>query len=51
MGKDYEGILPQGEGLHNSRNLRKVIVIYNTDKVITFKKSQSLKTRGSEKLP
>ena len=39
MGKGCEGIFPQGKGLHNSQKLRKVEVIYKTDKLILFKKS------------
>ena len=39
MGKGCEGIFPQGKGLHNSQKLRKVEVIYKTDKLIPFKKS------------
>ena len=44
------GILPQGEGLHNSQKLRKVEAIYETGKQILSKESLSLKTRGAEKL-
>ena len=34
----------------NSRKLRKVVVIYKTNKVVLFKKYMSLKTRGLEKV-
>ena len=51
MGKGYDGILPQGKGLYSSRKLRKVVAIYKTDKLILSKKSLSLKTRDSEKVP
>ena len=50
MDKCCEGILPQGEGLHNSQKLRKVEAIYETGKQILLKESLSLKTRGAEKL-
>ena len=49
MNEGCEGILPQGKGPHNSRNLRKLVAIYKTGKLILSKKSLSLKTRGSEK--
>ena len=38
MDQDCEGIFPQGKGLHNSRKLRKVVVIYKSDKLILYKK-------------
>ena len=38
MAKGCEGILPQGESLHNSRKLRKVVAIYKTGKLILSKK-------------
>ena len=45
------GILPQGKGFLNSRKLIKVVAVYKTDQLILSKKSLSLKTRGSEKVP
>ena len=51
MDKDCERILSQGKDLHNSRKLRKIVAIYKTEKLIPPKKSLSLKTRGSEKVP
>ena len=54
MGKGCEGIFPQGQGLHNSRKLRKVVAIYKTDKLILSKRSLKKvqkKDRGLEKLP
>ena len=35
----------------NSQKLRKAVAIYETDELILSKKSLSLKTRGSEKVP
>ena len=49
MGKSYEGILPHGNDLHNSRKLKKRVAIYKTGKQILSKTSLSLKTEGSEK--
>ena len=51
MEKGYEGILPQGKGLHNSRKLRKVVEVYKTDKLLLSKKPLSLKTSDSAKVP
>ena len=39
IGKGCERTLPQGKGLHNSRKLRKVVAIYQTEKWILSKKS------------
>ena len=39
MGKGCEGILPQIKGLHSSRKLRKVVTIYEADKLVFSKKS------------
>ena len=38
MGTGCEGILLQGNSLHNSRKLRKVVAIYKTVKLIISKK-------------
>ena len=51
MYKGCEGILPQGKGLYNSQKFRKLEEIYKTNRLILSKKSLSLKTRGSQKVP
>ena len=39
MDTGCEGILPQGNSLHNSRKLRKVVAIYKTVQLIISKKN------------
>ena len=51
MDKGYKEILPQGKVIHSSQELRKLELIYKTGKLIIFKESLSLRTRGSEKVP
>ena len=51
MVKGYEEIPPQDKVIHSSQKLRKLEAIYKTDKLIIFKESLSLTTRGSEKVP
>ena len=50
MDAGCEAIPQQGRDICNSRKLRKVAAIHKTNKLVLFKKSMSLKTRGSEKV-
>ena len=50
-GQSCKEILQKRKGLQSSRNLRKVVAIYKTDKLILSKKPLSLKARASEKVP
>ena len=52
MGKRFEGMLPQGKGLHHSQKLRKSVAIYKIGKLILsnkYLKKVPKKNRGSEK--
>ena len=50
MQKGCQEILLQGKDFRNSRTLRKVVAIYQTNKLVLSKKYMSLKTRSSEKV-
>ena len=55
MDKSCEGILPQGNGLHNSRKLRKAVAVYKTGKLIIsnryLKKVPKKKIEARKKVP
>ena len=48
--KGCQEIPLQGDELCNSRKLRKVVLIYKTNKLVLSKKYMSLKIRGLEKV-
>ena len=51
MEKGCQEIPLQGKELYNSRKFKKILAVYQTNKLVFSKKYISLETRSSEKVP
>ena len=51
MEKGCQEIPLQGKELYNSREFKKIVAVYQTNKLVFSKKYISLETRSSEKVP